>query len=193
MRCKEGCPLCAVSGYSRLRRQSRTTGSIFLNRWTWHRPERAEYATITGLGFKSLATSLAVIEILASVGWHALNRLVPTRRAGNRRDFDHGTCPPAYCCLQATRNNVRFGSLADILRCGSDVCFTPKSGHASATSKCPLSAKSRHSVIHLITSLAVARPSIRQQDGQGCIPQDVLGCPAEYPLSQSALRVGALD
>ena len=182
-----------MSGYSRLRRQSRTTGSIFLNRWTWHRPERAEYATITGLGFKSLATSLAVIEILASVGWHALNRLVPTRRAGNRRDFDHGTCPPAYCCLQATRNNVRFGSLADILRCGSDVCFTPKSGHASATSKCPLSAKSRHSVIHLITSLAVARPSIRQQDGQGCIPQDVLGCPAEYPLSQSALRVGALD
>ena len=27
------------------------------------------------------------------------------------------------------RSNVRFGSLADILRCGSDVRFTPESGH----------------------------------------------------------------
>ena len=60
-------------------------------------------------------------------------------------------------------------------------------------SPCPLSANSGHSVIHLITSLGIARPSIRQQDGQGCIPQDVLGCSAEYPLSQSTLRVGALD
>ncbi len=34
---------------------------------------------------------------------------------------------------------------------------------------------------------------ICQQDGQGCICQDVLGCPAEYHLSQPALRVGTLD
>ena len=35
--------------------------------------------------------------------------------------------------------------------------------------------------------------SIRQQDGQGRICQDVLGRSTEYPLSQSALRVGTLD
>jgi hypothetical protein len=35
--------------------------------------------------------------------------------------------------------------------------------------------------------------SIRQQDGQGSICQDMLGCPAEYHLPQSALRVGTLD
>jgi len=35
--------------------------------------------------------------------------------------------------------------------------------------------------------------SMRQQDGQGSICQDVSGCPAEYHLSQSVLRVGALD
>ena len=29
------------------------------------------------------------------------------------------------------RLNVRFGSKADILRCGIDVRFTPKSGHQS--------------------------------------------------------------
>ena len=40
--------------------------------------------------------------------------------------------------------NVRFGSLADILRCGSDVRFTPNSGHVRCTSLCPLSAKSGH-------------------------------------------------
>jgi hypothetical protein len=31
--------------------------------------------------------------------------------------------------------NVRFGSLADILRRGSDVRFTPKSGHQAARSR----------------------------------------------------------
>src|ERR1039458_422385 len=34
---------------------------------------------------------------------------------------------------------------------------------------------------------------ICQQDGQSTICQDVLSCPAEYHLSQSALRVGTLD
>jgi hypothetical protein len=28
-------------------------------------------------------------------------------------------------------HNVRFGSLTDILRCGSDVGFTPESGHGA--------------------------------------------------------------
>jgi hypothetical protein len=40
--------------------------------------------------------------------------------------------------------NVRFGSLADILRCGSDVRFTSESGHVQCNSVCPLSAKSGH-------------------------------------------------
>ena len=44
----------------------------------------------------------------------------------------------------AEANNVRFGSLADILRCGSDVCFTPESGHEEARAECPLSASSGH-------------------------------------------------
>ena len=42
-------------------------------------------------------------------------------------------------------SNVRFGSLADILRCGSNVRFTPKSGHVRCKSKCPLCANSGHS------------------------------------------------
>ena len=43
------------------------------------------------------------------------------------------------------RPNVRFGSKADILQCRSDVRFTPKSGHSELPSKCPLSARTRHS------------------------------------------------
>src|SRR5450756_551751 len=42
-------------------------------------------------------------------------------------------------------------------------------------------------------TLQLGTGSIRQQDGQSSICQDMLGCPAEYHLSQSALRVGTLD
>ena len=41
------------------------------------------------------------------------------------------------------RLNVRFGSLAGILRCGGHVRFTPKSGHWAVQIKCPLCANSR--------------------------------------------------
>ena len=41
-------------------------------------------------------------------------------------------------------SDVRFGSLADILRCGSDVRFTPESGLSEARAACPLSANSGH-------------------------------------------------
>ena len=44
--------------------------------------------------------------------------------------------------IQRRKRYVRFGSKADILRCGSDVRFTPESGHLPRTSRCPLSAKS---------------------------------------------------
>ena len=40
--------------------------------------------------------------------------------------------------------NVRFGSLADILRCPWHVRFTPKCRHVWCNSRCPLSAISRH-------------------------------------------------
>jgi hypothetical protein len=40
---------------------------------------------------KPLATTLAVIEKLASVGWHLLNRLVPACRTGDGGRFDHDT------------------------------------------------------------------------------------------------------
>ena len=76
---------------ARLPRPSRTTRPILLDRWTRHRAVRAENATVTRLWFKALAASLAVIEELASVGWHPLNRLVPTLRTSDRKGFDHGT------------------------------------------------------------------------------------------------------
>ena len=75
----------------KLRWPLRTTRLILLNWWTRHRAVRAENATVARLWFKPLAASLAVIEELASVGWHPLNRLVPTLRTGDRRGFDHGT------------------------------------------------------------------------------------------------------
>jgi hypothetical protein len=33
--------------------------------------------------------------------------------------------------IQAARFHVRFGSLADIEACSTDVCFTPESGHST--------------------------------------------------------------
>ena len=39
---------------------------------------------------------------------------------------------------------IRFGSLADILRCGSDVRFTPESGQSLQRTLCPLCANSEH-------------------------------------------------
>jgi hypothetical protein len=49
---------------------------------------------------------------------------------------------------------VRFGSLADIGGCQSDVRFTPESGHWLKI-ECPLSANSGHLTVHSITSLAL--------------------------------------
>jgi hypothetical protein len=72
-------------------RHSRTTSFILLDRWAWHRPVRAEYAAIARLWFKPLATSLAVIEKLARIGWHLLSRLVPALRTGDCGGFNHGT------------------------------------------------------------------------------------------------------
>src|SRR5262245_27803191 len=45
------------------------------------------------------------------------------------------------------KGNVRFGSLADILRCGNDVRFTPKSRHRSVQFECPLRADTVEKVV----------------------------------------------
>lgn len=50
---------------------------------------RTENAAITGLGPKNCTTSLAVIKILAGVGWHGFGFDMPAFRAGQNRDqFD---------------------------------------------------------------------------------------------------------
>src|SRR6478752_254417 len=54
-----------------------------LYRRTRYRPVRAEDATITRFGFQSLATALAVVEVLASISGHMFRRLVSTLRAGD--------------------------------------------------------------------------------------------------------------
>ena len=49
---------------------------------------------------------------------------------------------PPKADLRQRNLNVCFGSLADILRCGSDVRSTPNSGHPLTLLECPLNAKS---------------------------------------------------
>jgi hypothetical protein len=49
-----------------------------------------------------------------------------------------------YSAYLAPRADVRFGSKADILRCGNDVRFTPESGHLQCNSPCLLRANSGH-------------------------------------------------
>ena len=56
---------------------------------------------------------------------------------------DEGLEGPKMNFPQANAD-VRFGSLADILRCGSHVRLTPESGHMQCNNKCPLNAKSGH-------------------------------------------------
>ena len=70
-------------------RKALVAATSSLHWWTWHRSVRAEHATIAWLGLKPFTTCLAVIEELTSVGWHTLNRLVPTLRAGDCGGFGH--------------------------------------------------------------------------------------------------------
>jgi hypothetical protein len=65
--------------------------SFSLDWWAWDRSVRAEHATIARLRLQPLATSLTVIEELASVKRHLFNCLVPTPRTGDCGFFDHGT------------------------------------------------------------------------------------------------------
>ncbi len=66
------------------------TRALFLNRWTRHRPIRAEHAAVTGFGLEATAAPRAVIEELAGVGGHRLGGLMPASRARDcGREHDH--------------------------------------------------------------------------------------------------------
>jgi hypothetical protein len=56
---------------------------------------------------------------------------------------------PSARAAKAARDDVRFGSKADIALAKSDVRFTPKSGHREVRLGCPLCAKSGHSQLDL--------------------------------------------
>ena len=59
--------------------------------------------------------------------------------------------------------NVRFGSLADILRCDSHVRSTPESGHVRCKERCPLCANSGHrfgSLLHKNVGQPVRLPTL---------------------------------
>jgi hypothetical protein len=49
----------------------------------------AEHTAIARFWFKPRTTSLAVIEKLARIGWHLLDRLVPALRTGDYGRFNH--------------------------------------------------------------------------------------------------------
>src|SRR4051794_5940162 len=57
------------------------TRALLLNRWTRHRPIRAEHAAVTIFGLEATAAPRAVIEELAGVGGHRLGGLMPASRA----------------------------------------------------------------------------------------------------------------
>ena len=63
---------------------------------------------------------------------------------------------PYWTRVQLGRSNVRFGSKADMCSAQADVRFTSNSGHVRCKKRCPLCAKSGHSVSHSITSSARA-------------------------------------
>src|SRR6185437_12474728 len=62
-----------------------------LDRRARHRAVGAEHAAVARLGLEPLAASFAVIEKLASIRGHSLNRLMLAFGAGDRRLHDHRT------------------------------------------------------------------------------------------------------
>ena len=83
-----------------------------------------------------------------------------------------------------------FGSKADILRCGSDVRFTPRSGHQSRLSECPLSANSGHRLSNSGASFfglcgaLFSHFAERSAGTSGFVPEAAL--PAIHSLTSSA-------
>jgi hypothetical protein len=64
-----------------------------LHRWTRGRAVRAKHATVTRARLKPRATGLAVIEKLAGIGGHGLDRQMAATRAGDGRLQDHPVSP----------------------------------------------------------------------------------------------------
>jgi hypothetical protein len=84
-------------------------------------------------------------------------------------------------------DHVRFGSKADISLSCRDVRFTPKSGHRSAPSGCPLCAKSRlmHCSKESLYSITSSAPA--SKDG-GMVRRSAF---AVFRLTTSSNLVGA--
>ena len=66
-----------------------TAFAIFLDRRARHGAVGAEYATIASKGLKTLTAPFAVVEELAGVCRHGLDRRVIADRTGNGRFQDH--------------------------------------------------------------------------------------------------------
>lgn len=64
-----------------LRARALAAALVLLDRRTGNRTIGAEHAAIAGKRFESFAAAFAVIEELAGVGGHGLNRLMATFRA----------------------------------------------------------------------------------------------------------------
>lgn len=60
--------------------------SRFLNRGTWHVPERTKHAAIARLRLQQSFASRTFVEILAGVRGHRFGCLTPADRASERRD-----------------------------------------------------------------------------------------------------------
>src|SRR5207344_1352494 len=88
-------------------------------------------------------------------------RSVPWPKFCINKPFVKATSVPAHRSgppggpLRAVRCHVRFGSKADILRCGSDVRFTPNSGHSTQTMKRTL----KYVIAAIILALSFAEPA----------------------------------
>jgi hypothetical protein len=126
-------------------------------------PTSATTHTITTVIAAAKTHSLAVIEPLAlKSGEHYKTRPPAETKsfqiaAVHREEHDlerlqFTSCPnavrcadfrPALPCGEAVEN-VPFGSKAEIGLSPVDVCFTPKSGHWTATVGCPLCANNGH-------------------------------------------------
>jgi hypothetical protein len=80
---------------------------------------------------------------------HPKLRTTPIFKVGLQQGFATGEMgfKGQFARHHLSAADVRFGSKADMAKCETNVRFTPKSGHALSTLGCPLSAKSRHSVL----------------------------------------------
>src|ERR1043166_8513147 len=85
----------------------RTAIASALSRRTRHGAVGTKHATIAPFGLQPDATPLAVIEELASIGWHEFDRLVPALWTGERRLQFHLRSRSSPSELQHPRSHQR--------------------------------------------------------------------------------------